>query len=108
MVVRAAAFVVAQEEDRIQPRRAVHELAENVCDLRLSREDRLARARMLVVDSVAGFNIGEAGQRSIGHVREELAQRRDVCRVNAEWLDGSPTACFEPTVGATQAAGRVA
>src|SRR5579864_108503 len=59
--IRAAAFVVAQEKDRISPGFAIHELVENVCDLRLTRKYRLAGSRMLVAVAIGGFDVREAG-----------------------------------------------
>ena len=61
----AAAFVIAQEEHRIAPRRARHELADNIRYLGLSGKNRLPISRMFIVVTVAGFDISKAWQGSV-------------------------------------------
>ena len=59
VIVGAAAFVKGEEQDGIRPRRAGHERVDDVGNLRLAGENRLARARMLIAMAEIGFNIRE-------------------------------------------------
>ena len=68
VIVWAAAFVVAEEEDAVFPLRAGHERIDDLCHLRLAEQDGLEGARMLVVNAISGLNEGEAGQRAIGEI----------------------------------------
>ena len=77
MFIGPAAFVVAEEKDRIAPRSAVHKGVEDLGHFRLSQQHRLPRARVLIVSSISGFDEREAGQRAIGQIGEELREWRE-------------------------------
>ena len=61
VIVGAAAFVVAEEEDGVLPLRAGHEGIDDLRHFRLPEQDGLARSRVLVIDAVAGFNEAKLG-----------------------------------------------
>ena len=84
----ASAFIVAEEEDRIVPRRAAHQGIYDGGNFSLSIQNRLARAWVLVTVAEVSFDERKAGKRPVGHIRKVLADRRDVSCIDAEVICG--------------------
>src|ERR1035438_7933899 len=84
MVVGPAAFVIAEEEDGIAPRRTVHKRIYNLRDLDLSSQNGCTGARMFVIVSVPGFDKHETRKRAIHQVLVIRRERRNVTRIDAE------------------------
>src|ERR1035438_3895052 len=84
MVVWSSTFVVAEEEDRVVPGRAVHERIHHTRHLNLPIQNRLTRPWMLVIVAVTGLNECKAGQRAVGQIGEVGGYPVNVARVDAK------------------------
>src|SRR5581483_6843262 len=92
MIVGATAFVVAPEENRVMPRRTSHKSIKEARYLKLPFQNRLSRARMLIINAIGSFYISKARQRAIGQIRGESCEWGNVIYINAKsivWISYS-------------------
>ena len=84
----SSAFIVAEEEHRVLPRRALHQRIDEGCNLCLAGQNGLPRTGMLIEDPIGRDDVNKARQRAVGHVDEILGDGRDVVGIDAVGIGG--------------------